>query len=38
MDADLTDGILTVRIPKTAEAKRRKITIGGKRQITGETA
>jgi HSP20 family protein len=29
IDADLTEGILTVRIPKAAEGKRRKIEIGG---------
>lgn len=38
IDADLTDGILTVRIPKTVEGKRRKIAIGGHRQISGEKA
>ncbi|MEV6329984.1 Hsp20/alpha crystallin family protein [Streptomyces sp. NPDC051909] len=38
IDADLSDGVLTVRIPKTEEAKRRKIEIGQHKQITGETA
>lgn len=38
IEADLTDGILTVRIPKAEEGKRRKITIGGHRQIEGEKA
>ncbi|MGW6395089.1 Hsp20/alpha crystallin family protein [Streptomyces sp. NPDC055103] len=38
IDADLSDGILTVRIPKAAEAKRRRIEIGQHKQITGETA
>jgi HSP20 family protein len=38
IDADLTNGILTVRIPKTEEGKRRKIEIGSHRQIKGETA
>lgn len=39
IDADLTDGVLTVRVPKSTESKRRKIEIGGGRQqIRGETA
>ncbi len=38
IDADLTDGILTVRIPKAEEGKRRKIAIGGHREEGGETA
>ncbi len=38
IDADLSDGILTVRVPKSEEAKRRKIEIGKRRQISGETA
>lgn len=29
LTADLTDGVLTVRLPKQAKAKPRKITIGG---------
>ncbi|MGW0774980.1 Hsp20/alpha crystallin family protein [Streptomyces sp. NPDC002835] len=37
IDADLTDGILTLRIPKTEKTQRRKIEIGGRRQLTGET-
>jgi HSP20 family protein len=32
IDADLTDGILTLRIPKAEEGKRRKIAIGGHRE------
>ena len=35
IEADLKDGVLTVRIPKTAEGKRRKIEISGHRQISG---
>ncbi|GHH78764.1 hypothetical protein GCM10018793_30100 [Streptomyces sulfonofaciens] len=38
IDADLTDGILTVRVPKSAEGRRRKIEIGRGHQIRGETA
>jgi HSP20 family protein len=38
IEADLSDGILTLRIPKTPEGKRRKIQIGTHRQISGETA
>jgi HSP20 family protein len=38
IDADLTDGILTVRIPKAEEGKRRKIAIGGHRRISGKQA
>jgi HSP20 family protein len=38
VDADLTDGVLTVRVPKTEGGKRRRIEIGSRRQITGETA
>jgi HSP20 family protein len=30
VEADLTDGILTVRLPKSGIGKRRRITIGGK--------
>lgn len=29
MTADLSDGVLTVRVPKKAQAKPRRITIGG---------
>lgn len=39
IDAELSDGILTVRIPKSEQSKRRKIEIGKHRQIKGgETA
>jgi HSP20 family protein len=38
IEADLGDGVLTVRVPKTPEGRRRKIEIGSRRQITGETA
>lgn len=38
IEADLSDGILTVRIPKSDEGKRRKIEIGEHRRISGETA
>ncbi|MCJ1678488.1 Hsp20/alpha crystallin family protein [Streptomyces sp. APSN-46.1] len=30
VDADLSEGILTVRIPKTGESKRRKVKLHGK--------
>ena len=30
VEAELTDGILTVRLPKSGESKRRRISIGGK--------
>ncbi|WP_149179712.1 Hsp20/alpha crystallin family protein [Streptomyces sp. TRM49041] len=36
IDADLTDGILTVRIPKSEESKRRKIEIGKHRKTEGD--
>jgi HSP20 family protein len=36
IQADLTNGILTVRVPKAAEEKRRKIEIGGHRETSGE--
>ncbi|MGW0700166.1 Hsp20/alpha crystallin family protein [Streptomyces sp. NPDC002867] len=38
--ADLTDGVLTVRIPKaqTEHERRRKIEIGGRHGLTGDTA
>ena len=36
--AELTDGVLTIRIPRTERAKPRKIEIsGGNRQLKGET-
>ncbi|WP_165986065.1 Hsp20/alpha crystallin family protein [Streptomyces sp. YIM 98790] len=35
IDADLSDGILTVRIPKSEESRRRKIEIGGHRRAGG---
>jgi HSP20 family protein len=40
IEADLTDGVLTVRIPKTEteHEKRRRIEIGGRRGVTGDTA
>jgi Molecular chaperone (small heat shock protein) len=38
IDADLTDGILMVRIPKAAEGKRRRIAIGSHSRDSGDTA
>lgn len=38
IEADLDHGILTVRIPKTEEAKRRKVGVGRHKRISGETA
>lgn len=37
IEADLSDGILTVRVPKTQQATRRRIQIGGKPQTKAET-
>jgi HSP20 family protein len=36
MTADLSDGVLTLRIPKKAVAKPRKVEIGGLRKELGE--
>ncbi len=36
IDADLSDGVLTVRIPKSTEAKRRTTEASSHRQIGGE--
>jgi HSP20 family protein len=35
--ADYNDGVLEVRVPKPEEAKPRRITIGGKGAIEGES-